>query len=75
MGMPVFAYNINGINDIIVHKKTGYLFNDKNDMLATFNTVFKSKRFDKARIRNNLKLLLRNDQIFKQLRSLFYDKT
>ncbi len=75
MGIPVFAYDINGVNDIIVHKKTGFLFQDKLSMLATFNNTVRTVRYDPKIIKTHMKTLLRNDLIFSKLESLFYDKT
>lgn len=49
-GLPVIAYNIPGVNDIVIHKKTGILSSEFDGITASLEQ-FKGSRFNNKSIR------------------------
>jgi len=70
-GLPVVAYDIHGIRDIVDNKKNGYLVETTNQFKNKIIQIVNGKVFDKSLIRGYIIKKFDIEDIYNRLHSLF----
>jgi len=72
MGLPVIAFDIYGVNDIVINKKTGLLVNNEEEFIECIKKFLSNKiKFSKALIINHIRKTFDPEIIDKSMLKLF----